>query len=94
MRGGEPGRLAILAGVNREKTGAGILAGNYASAADGVRIAVSGLPWEGTARFEVRVVDAERELTPVQEGSLPAGGGEIRVDLKAPAVCLVKIVRP
>ena len=41
--------------------------------------------------YEVLLVDAEHDLTPVRSGQLPAHGLRMEQPLKAPAVCVVRL---
>jgi hypothetical protein len=89
--GGEPGRLAVVAGLSRARTEAGVLISNYRAAGEKFDLAVKGLPWDGPSVYEVLVVDAGHELEKVQDAAPAAGAIRISLDLKAPSVCLVKI---
>ena len=93
-RGGEPGRLAVCAGLDREQTRAAVLVSNFASPASGISLRLRGWPWPGAAAFEASVVDASRDLAVVRGGELPADGRLNFEDLAAPALLLVKLRRP
>ncbi|MBN1419440.1 MAG: hypothetical protein JXP34_11730 [Planctomycetes bacterium] len=90
-RGAEPGRLAVCAGTNAARTEIGILIGRLGSASDPVRLSIQNLPGSGSARFEVFVIDAKRDLEKVREGEWPEAPLDLGPDLAPPAVCLVRI---
>jgi hypothetical protein len=93
-RGGDPGRLAVCAGLDREKTRAVVLVSNFASPGSSLTIRGRGWPWPGGAAFEASVVDATRDLAVIRAGELPADGALTFEDLEAPAVLLLKLRRP
>ena len=89
--GALPDRLAVGAGLHREKTSAGILVGNLRFEGRPLRVRVTGLPWGGATAFDLSVVDAARSLEVVRSGALPAGGLDLSAELKAPAVGLLRL---
>jgi xylan 1,4-beta-xylosidase len=90
VSGGRPDALAACAGLNRAKTEAGLLIGNYRLASP-PRLVVRNLPWNGPTQFELFVVDATRNLEAARRGTLPPEGLDLAAELKAPAVVLVTL---
>ena len=93
-RGSESGRLAVAAGMARDKASATLLASNLRSAQDKVTLAVKNLPWGGPAAYEVFILDAARDLEKVRAGTSPAGDFTLSEDLKPPGVCLITLRKP
>lgn len=89
--GGEPGRLALAAGVNADKTAATVLVANYRSDRKRVDLAVANLPWAGPAACEVFILDASRDLEKCEAFAAPGGELHVALDLPAPSVGLVTI---
>jgi hypothetical protein len=93
-RGGESGRLAVAAGMARDKASATILVSNLRSAQDKIALAVKNLPWPGPIVYEVFILDAARDLEKVRGAAMPAGDLALSEDLKAPGLCLIRLHRP
>ncbi|MCY3018951.1 MAG: hypothetical protein NTW87_07985 [Planctomycetota bacterium] len=91
--GAQPSRLSVCAGLNREKSEAGILIGNLRLTDQPLRVTVQGLPWQGQTRFGLAVVDSAHNLETIRSGVLPDGPLDLSTDLKAPAVGLLKLRR-
>ncbi len=94
VRGGEPGRLAVCAGMDRERSQGTVLVSSFSSPAERITLRLQGLPWPGPAAFEASVVDAERDLEVVERGELPSPDLVYSRDLKAPSVLLLSLRRP
>ena len=92
--GGESGRLAVAAGMARDKASATILVSNLRSAQDKIALAVKNLPWPGPTACDVFILDAARDLAKVREAAMPAGDLALSEDLKAPGVCLIRLHKP
>ena len=89
--GGEPGRLALAAGMNADKTAATVLVANYRSDRKRVDLAVADLPWAGPAACEVFILDAVRDLEKCEAFAAPGGELRVTLDLPAPSVGLVTV---
>jgi beta-xylosidase len=86
----EAGQIAICAGLNSESTQAAILLSNF-SAMDGTPdLVIRGLPWSGQTGFELYLVDGTHDLQLARKGTFGTEGRLARVELKAPAVALLK----
>jgi xylan 1,4-beta-xylosidase len=92
--GGVPSRLALGAGMSRDRAALTVLIGLLGSTEETIVLTVKGVPWEGEADFEVRLVDAGHDLDPVRTGRLPAGASRISQPLKAPVVCTITLRKP
>ncbi|HEX8201697.1 MAG TPA: hypothetical protein VF590_14535, partial [Isosphaeraceae bacterium] len=91
--GAQPGRLAVGAGMSRERDEVTVLIGNVGSAADQVLLRIDGLSWDGEADFEVRRLDGDHAWGLLRAGRLPVGAPRMTVPLKAPAVGLIAVRR-
>jgi hypothetical protein len=80
-----------VAGLNADRTAARVLISNFNHPATEVRIELANLPWRGGTRFEVLLVDAQREFEAVESGSLPGPGGSLNLKLARPAVALIRL---
>jgi hypothetical protein len=87
-KGGTPGRLFVLAGMNADKTKAGVLFSNLAGTEE-VRLTLGQLPWQGPTAVEVHLVDSEKQFEPVTRQALT--GSELALKLPASAVALVNL---
>ena len=87
----EAGRVAVCAGLNSESTQAAILLSNFNTAGAGPDLVVRALPWKATTAFELYVVDANSDFLLARRGTLGADGRLAVVELKAPAVALLKL---
>lgn len=89
--GGRPGRSAIAAGVNRERTAGTILIGRLAAEDNGVSLHVDGLPWSGRTRWEQFVLDETSDLKVTSEGEIPDVPCVIRLTMKAPCTQMIRL---
>lgn len=92
--GGETSNhIAICAGTNRERSAAAVLLSNFNSADDKVLLTVRHVPWAGLVLCQTYVVDAAHNLTKVRETTSPGGDCSVTVELKAPSIALVKLLK-
>lgn len=82
---GGDSKLTICAGLNRDKTEARILIGNFSG--QPARLNVSGVPWDAS-KYELTVLDESRNLTKVKGGEL---SGDILSELKGRWVALIQL---
>ncbi len=87
--GGQPGHLAVCAGVNKDRTALTVLIGNFRHQARTLDLRIAPVPWQGTARWELRRLDSGKDLEPVRSGAMP--GRQLRLDAKCPAPCVIVI---
>jgi hypothetical protein len=87
--GAQPSRLAVCAGMNKEKNKARILIANLREEQP-LRLVVRGLPWQGRTQCEMLVLDAAHDRKGRQDG-LHAEGLDLSAELKAPAVGLLTL---
>ena len=90
VTGALAGRLAIAAGTDSAKKKASVLVANL-SGGDEVTLTFSRIPWPGETVIEVRIVNEQRALEPLENQAL--AGNELTLKLRPPAVALV-ILRP
>jgi len=89
--GGEVGRLAICAGLNRDKNCAGILIANHRSAREKTGLSLSGIPWTTATSAEFLLVDSKHQLASVRKERLAAGSAKPKLELEAPAVMFIRL---
>jgi hypothetical protein len=89
-RGAVPGRLAIAGALDPERTSATILVSNFASDVPELRLALLRLPWPDPCLIEVRILDATRNLAPL-ETPREISAGDFPLSLPAPAVALITL---
>jgi hypothetical protein len=92
--GSDPGRLAVCAGISRDKSAASVLISHFRPAGDTLRLVVARPPWEGPVAYEVLVVNTDHDLRQVRAGRLPPAGLELTEILKAPSVGLIRLRKP
>jgi hypothetical protein len=92
--GAQPGRLAICAGTNRDRSELHILVSNFRSDATRLETRVAKLPWDGPTRCETFLLDEVHDLTRARETTLTGSSLTLSEDLKAPALCLFKLNKP
>jgi hypothetical protein len=78
--GGDGGRDAVT-----------LLLSHFNGTADAIEVTFDRLPWEGATDYEVLLLDAEHDLTPVARGTFAAGAAGLTQPVKAPAVVVVKL---
>jgi hypothetical protein len=93
VTGNEPGRLAVCAGINAEKTAATALIANYRSETGTVQLEFRNVLGQGPTAGEVIMVDSDHDWTTVDRLSFPGGEFTVRRPLKAPSVCVVRLMR-
>lgn len=85
-------RVAVGGGLSRDKRSAVVLIGNTGAKDQALKFTPKNLPWDGATKWELWVVDASRNLEVMHSGLLPTGGSlELELDLKAPAVGLIRM---
>jgi len=91
VSGTQPGRLAVCAGAARDTSAFGILISNFKSASGRMTVTFGGLPWNGPTLSETYRLDEGCNLEKPLEARFPPGDPGIVVELKAPAVCFIRI---
>lgn len=89
--GAKAGQTAICAGLNGAKTEAGILVSNFRADDGKFQVSADGLPWPSGATAEVFVVDATHNLERVRTEQFTKLPFTMTLELKAPAVALIKL---
>lgn len=89
--GGEPDKLAIAAGLNKEKTEARILISNLRSPNRRFDLKLDNLPWQNGAFFEVLRVDDRLNLEKAQTGNLATPAAVLSLELPASSVALIRL---
>ena len=92
VTGTEPGRMAVCAGLDRQRSGLTILLSNFRSAEKRFDLLVDHLPWEGPTEWQVLRLDTQRNLEPADAGRAAAGAVRIPLTLEAPAVVVLRLV--
>jgi len=87
----EAGRIALCAGLNSDNSQAAILLSNFSTAEGASDLIVRGLPWSAQTRFELYLVDGSHDFQLARRATLEADGHLALVELKAPAVALLKL---
>ena len=85
------GQMAVCAGLDSSRSRAAILLSNFDTTNSVPELVIRGLPWVPPARFELLLVDADRNLELVRHGAVGADGRLLLPELKAPAVGLVRL---
>lgn len=89
--GAVPGRLAFAAGLAEEGREASMLVGNLADPRSEIVVGWKGFSWEGGVDAEIRVVDATRDFSTVRTEFVEGQNPSLRLELKAPAVALIRL---
>ncbi|MCB1097337.1 MAG: family 43 glycosylhydrolase [Verrucomicrobiae bacterium] len=88
--GSEPESMTVLAGLSEENNELRVLIGNLAAKGP-LRLTLSHLPWSGESRFEVSVIDSQRNLTTIHSGYATVSVIDLAELIEAPSVGLLKI---
>ena len=88
-RGGTPGQLALMAGLNATATEASALLSNLARPSPDLWLAPINLPWRGPTVVETRLVDATHDFTVVRNVTNRTSSEVIPTTLKCPAVAWI-----
>jgi xylan 1,4-beta-xylosidase len=89
--GDQPGRLAVCAGANKDQSAVTVLISSFRATDKALGLHVANLPWQGTTRWEILRVDAQRDLAPAGAGSADAKDVRVPVDCQAPCVVVVRL---
>ena len=87
VTGGIPAR--VLAGLNTAGNEAAVLVSNLAQPQSVWRIACTNLPWRGSSRVTVRVVDEVHDFAEIP--GVVWDGTTVRFTLRRPAVALISL---
>lgn len=90
-RGEIPGQLALGAGLDLNRTQAGILISHYRGSQPLPRLVLTNPPWPGDLEFEACLVDAVHNLECKRNGVWPQEGLDLSSQAKAPTVWLIKL---
>jgi len=90
-RGAVAGRLALAAGLGAEGREASILASNFSDRRGEFTLHWKGFAWAGGVTAEIHVVDAESDFSRPRIETVPEGRSALRLELKAPALALVRL---
>ena len=93
VSGAPAGRMAVAAGADRNRGELTVLVVSRGDAGEVVDVTVEGMPWDGEADFEVRLLDARHDLEPVRGGRLHVGAIGMRQALEGPSVLLLTLKR-
>ena len=90
-QGAVAGRLGLAAGLNADGSAASILVSTLGRTPSDFEIIPQQLPWAGTTRAETWLVDAQHDFRLVSTNTNAASGTPLRLNLKAPAVALLRL---
>ena len=96
---GQAGSCRVVAGLNKGRTLMTVLASRFVAPkkgeADGDSIEqtinIENLPWKGATRWQVSVIDAEKNLEAVDSGRAEAGHVQLSRKLSGQAVVMVRL---
>jgi hypothetical protein len=88
---GRAGELAVCAGMDSGKSRAAVLLSNFDTTNGVAELVIRGLPWSSPARFELFLVNADKDLEMARQGTVGADGRLPLPELKAPGVGLLKL---
>ena len=92
-QGGEPGRMAVGAGLNRDRSAVTVLVSNFRSAEKRFDLVIDRLPWDGPTACQVFRLDAARDLEPAETSRLPGGEVRLPLALEAPALAVIRLTK-
>jgi hypothetical protein len=93
-RGGDAGKLSVCAGINQAKNTVGILVSNYKSADEVVDLSIAGIKWAPVSECQVYMLDGTHNLARVKSQHLRGEVLKLRVEMKAPSVCFIRLMPP
>ena len=64
VNGPMPAGVAVGAGIDKSRRQMTILASNFGAHEERIRFRIAGLPWQGPTVYQVRLLDAQHDLTP------------------------------
>jgi xylan 1,4-beta-xylosidase len=87
----QPGRLAVCAGTNKDKSAVTVLIANFRAKDKALALHVANLPWQGATKWEILRVDAQRDLTRIHTDSVDAGDVRVPIACESPCVVVVRL---
>ena len=87
----QAGAIALCAGLDEGNTHAAVLLSNFNTQDGDTGLTPSQLPWSGPTKYDLYVVDADRDLQLAGQGTLGPNGRLQINELKPPAVVLVNL---
>jgi hypothetical protein len=91
VRGGTPGQLAAVAGLNAARTEGRILISNFQHPAATILVKLDELPWRGTTTVQLSLLDAGNDLAVIRTETVAAGSPALSIQLTSPSVALLKL---
>lgn len=85
------GALYSLAAVDPERGRVALLVSNFGGNGDGCEIAMQSLPVRQGATYRIQVLDKDRDLVPLEEGTLASPHATIRIALPRHSVAFITI---
>jgi xylan 1,4-beta-xylosidase len=93
-RGNDVAKLSLLAGINEHKNTVGILISNFKSADEVVDLSISGIKWAPVSECHVYMLDSRHDLARVRSQHLRGDVLKLRLEMKAPSVCFIRLMPP
>lgn len=90
-RGAVPGQLAVVGGLNPDRSRAGILVVNFTGADAEVRVQLENLPWRGDTRAEVLAVDDTHDFSAVRTTTVSGPAAAMDCNIVAPGILLIRL---
>ena len=92
IRGQLPVGVAVASGIDAAHRQMTILASNFGSREESLRIRVRGIPWQGPTACQSLLVDAEHDLATISSRAIAAGDATIIEQMSRPAsVCVIRL---
>lgn len=89
--GTEPGRTAVCAGLNPERTRATVLISKFLGTDEACDLVVDRLPWQGPTTYQAFAVDERHSLEPLHTRIINAKPVRLSLRLPAPGVLVVRL---
>ena len=89
--GSLPGRLALAASINPEKSSAALLISNYQLPGSEFHLLLKNLPWKSNTQLQFSLLDESHNLAVTRSEALPGGDSPFSISIKSPGVGFLEL---
>jgi xylan 1,4-beta-xylosidase len=86
-----PAGVAVGAGLERSRRQVTILASNFGTREERLSFHITGLPWRGPTACDVRMLDAQHDLTPISSRAIAGNASVVEQPVRPSSVCVIAL---
>ncbi len=91
VNGQMPAGVAVAAGIDKSQRQVTILASNFGASEERLRLHVAGLPWRGPTAYQLLLLNAQHDLTPILPRPLVGDITVVEQDVRPASVYVVTL---